>query len=81
MKKEMITFTKENIHALFNFGSPNAKQKATLNLKSYKSGWINKLVGTQISAALYEELISCKGRKPKGLSKKEWRKPCEPCEE
>lgn len=81
MKKKMITLTYQNIHALFNFGSPNAKQKATLGLRNFKSGWINQLIGTQISAALYEELISCKGRRPKGLPVKQWRKPCVPCEE
>ena len=82
--KTILKLDTEMVDALFNCRSPNARQSITLmqlGINTRRSGWIDKLIGTQISAALYEELISCKGRKPKGLPKKEWAKPCEPCQE
>lgn len=59
-----ITLDEKRIHALFNHGSPNARQRNTLRLKfglSMRSGWITKLVGRKISAQLYDELLTCLG--------------------
>lgn len=74
-----MILTKQTLTALFNCGSPNSRQRITLGIKLRK-GWMNRLIGTEISDALYAELKDCKGRRPKGFPKKQWRKPCVPCE-
>jgi hypothetical protein len=76
-----MKLTHENLHALFNCGAPNERQKATLGIgRKPRKGWLIDLIGTEISEALYAELMDCKGRRPKCIPKKQWRKPCVPCE-
>ena len=76
-----MILTRETIEALFNYNSPNARQITTLGLRRpLKKGWIDTLIGKEISDALYAELMDCKGRRPSGLPRREWRKPCIPCE-
>ncbi len=71
----MIQLDIENIHALFNCGAPNIRQVSALGIDyPLKNGWLESLVGHWISTEDYNYLISIKGRKPKGLSKNEWRK-------
>jgi hypothetical protein len=74
-----MTLTKQTIEALFNCGSPNSRQVATLKIR-LKKGWMKRLIGTEISDALYAELIDCKGRRPSGIPRKQWKKPCIPTE-
>ena len=72
----------DNLNPLFNNGAINAKQAATFGLKyPLKHGWFKTLIGREISEAMYAELMDCKGRKPKGWLRKDWRKPCVPCED
>ena len=75
----VMILTKQTIEALFNCGSPNSRQLATLRIRPTK-GWMQRLIGTVISDALYAELIDCKGRRPIGLPKAQWKKPCIPTE-
>jgi hypothetical protein len=76
-----MTITRENLEALFNCNAPNARQIATLGLRyPLRKGWMETLVGKEISDALYAELMDCKGRRPRGIPKKQWRKPCIPCD-
>lgn len=74
-----MTLTREKLEALFNCNAPNARQIATLGLHyPLRKGWMNQLIGQEISDALYAELMDCKGRRPRGIPKKQWRKPCTP---
>jgi len=75
----VMILTKKTIEALFNCGSPNSRQLATLRIRQTK-GWMQRLIGIEISEALYAELIACKGRRPSGLPKAQWKKPCIPTE-
>ncbi len=69
-----MRLTRENIHALFNCGCPNAPQKAALGLpKKLLTGWVARLCGTAISDAEYARLMALKGPRPKGVQKNEWR--------
>lgn len=75
-----MKLTEENITRLFNCNAPNARQTATIKLlfglRGLKRGWIKNLIGREISEGTYGELMSCKGRKPKGWPRSDWRKPC-----
>jgi hypothetical protein len=76
-----MNLTRENLEALFNCNAPNARQIATLGLRyPLRKGWMHQLIGQEISDALYAELMDCKGRRPQGIPKKQWRKPCIPCD-
>lgn len=76
-----MTLTQENLEALFNCNSPNARQAVTLGMRHpLRKGWMLKLIGTEISDALYAELMDCKGKRPRGFPKKDWREPCIPTE-
>lgn len=72
-----MILTKQTLEALFNKNAPNARQIATLGMKLRK-GWMKRLIGTEISDALYAELLDCKGRRPKGIPRKQWKNPCIP---
>lgn len=77
----IMILTRKNLEALFNCNAPNARQIVTLGLRyPLRKGWMHQLIGQEISDALYAELMDCKGRRPRGISKKQWRKPCTPCE-
>jgi hypothetical protein len=80
-KSPDMILTRENLEALFNCNAPNARQIATLGLRyPLRKGWMETLIGKEINDALYAELMDCKGRRPRGIPKKQWRKPCIPCE-
>ena len=74
-----MTLTRQTLEALFNKNAPNSRQVATLKIR-LKKGWMKRLIGTEISDALYAELIDCKGRRPRGIPRKQWKKPCIPTE-
>lgn len=70
----LMRLTKDNIHALFNEGSPNSPQRVYLNIPyPLRKGWLDRLVGREIPDADYDHLKSLKGPKPKGTPVKEWR--------
>lgn len=57
-----VTLTWEGLHALGTNGCGfNSHQLALLGVKEKKSGWLRKLVGTQISRATYDELTKLTG--------------------
>lgn len=71
-----IELTKENLSALFNCNSPNRKQVSMLGIKyPLRNGWMKQLIGTTIPHSLYASLLSCKGKRPVGVSTKEWKSP------
>jgi len=74
-----MKLTKESLSELFNCNSPNSRQLITLKIRLTK-GWMKRLIGTEISDALYAELIDCKGRRPRFLPKAQWKKPYIPTE-
>ena len=41
------------------------------------SGWLDRLKGREMSDELYNELLCCKGRRPHGWPKSDWRKAIE----
>ena len=75
-----MILTKETLEALFNSNVPNSRQMQTLRIYPLRKGWMKRLIGTEISDALYAELIDCKGRRPSGIPRKQWKKPCIPTE-
>lgn len=74
-----MTLTRQTLEALFNKNAPNSRQVATLKIRLTK-GWMKRLIGTEISDALYAELIGCKGKRPRFIPRKQWKKPCIPTE-
>lgn len=77
-----MILTQESLEALFNCNAPNRRQIATLGIGyPLRKGWMQRLIGTEISDALYAELLACKGRRPRFITKRQWRKPCTPCEQ
>lgn len=68
-----MKLTLENLHALFNEGAPNSAQLHLLGVKKARRGWLKQMVGREITDELYQRILSIKGRKPKGATRKEWR--------
>lgn len=79
----MIKLNEQMADKLFNCRSPNARQASTLKqfgIHVRRNGWFKQLINLEISEALYVELLDCKGRRPPGFPKKQWRKACVPAE-
>ncbi len=56
-----MILTRQNIHAALNWGSPNAKQCELLGLTvPLPSGWLSKLVGSEMGEEQYARLIALK---------------------
>lgn len=69
-----VELNKATLAEMFKGSAPNAKQLAMLGLRSpLRSGWMQKLYGTRIKARVYAALLNCKGRKPPGITRREWR--------
>lgn len=71
-----MKLNRRNLHALFNSGAPNSAQLALLGLPPYplKPGWMKLAIGKEVTEEFYSHLMSLKGRKPRGVKRKEWRK-------
>lgn len=68
-----MTLTLKTLHALFNEGAPNSAQLHLLGVKKARRGWLKQMVGREITDDLYQQVLSIKGRKPKGANKEDWR--------
>lgn len=72
--EEPVELTAENLSALFNCNAPNRRQMILLGIRyPLVSGWMKKIVGQTIPARVYKAALACKGRKPKSVTKREWR--------
>lgn len=65
-----LVLTRDGLHAM---GAINARQAALLGLAwPPKTGWLERLIGTEVPASLYARLLAARGKRPAGMSKREW---------
>lgn len=69
-----MTITQESLAILFNNNAPNARQRAILGIK-LKHGWMDRLIGREVSDETFAQALACKGRRPPGVPPKAWRSP------
>jgi len=69
-----MKLTYELLTALFNCNAPNAPQAGFFKLQyPLKSGWMEDIIGTEISEDHYKWLLEIKGERPSGMPRAKWR--------